>query len=71
MTGISYEIARIVISENFCLRCDRVTTFYGDDCQGCCSPEPRPVPMLPRESGLTAAPKPLPWWRKALRRVGL
>lgn len=71
MTGVSFSVARVVISEQWCVACDRVSKHYGSDCQRCCEPELRPVPMLPRESWLTATRKPLPWWRKALRRVGL
>lgn len=48
----SFTIAAVTIGQNYCELCDRVTTHYGADCVRCCEPEPRALPMLPREDGL-------------------
>lgn len=53
----SFDVVRVTTYENFCTACDRVTQQYEwsdgkTDCQSCLTPEPRALPMLPREDGL-------------------
>ena len=52
MTGTSFDVVRVSIGQQWCPSCDATTTHYGADCIGCCSPEPRAIPCLPREDGL-------------------
>lgn len=51
-TRPSFDVLRVTVTENYCPPCDRVTKHYGADCVRCCEPEPRALPMLPREDGL-------------------
>lgn len=77
MTGTSFDVVRVTIGQQWCPSCNATTTHYGADCVRCCEPEPRALPMLPREDGLgfglhaTTPPArwSIDWW--AVLRVGI